>query len=29
MVSEWNISNARQGHYYAVMHWMSKDSKRQ
>jgi len=30
VVSRQDVSNARQGHYYAVMHWiMSEDSKRQ
>jgi len=29
VVSRQDIGNARQGHHYAVMHQMSKDSNRQ
>jgi len=29
MVGRWDVGNARQEHYYAVIHWMSEDSKRQ
>jgi len=29
MASGQNVGNARWGCYNAVMHWMSKDSKRQ
>ena len=29
MVSRQDVSDARQGYYNAVMHWISKDSNRQ
>ena len=29
MASRWDVGNARWGHHDAVMHWISKDSRRQ
>ena len=29
MASKQDVGNVRQEHYYAVMYWMSEDSKRQ